>query len=503
MNYPFWDIDIGYGIIMAAIAVIHVFVSHFAIGGGLYLVVAETIARKKNDQLKLQFLEKLSKFFVLVSVVFGALTGVGIWFIIGLLNPAATEVLIHNYVWAWAAEWTFFVIEICAALLYFYGWKTLSAKNHIIIGWIYFVSAWMSLFIINGVITYMLSPGDWIATGNFWDGFFNPTFWSSLWLRTGICIMLGGVYALFVASRLKADDFKKRIVRFNSIWVAGGLVIMIATLSWYIAAIPKEIVDAALEAKLTPVTAMNASYINALLLAIVIIVFGFLIPKRYNIVVGVLAMVLALAWFGEFEWMRESIRKPYVITNYMYGNGIYVANAEKYQEEGLLASIEFQTSDKSADLFRRACRSCHTIDGYKPLKPAFDGTDETFIAQIIMGTQVIRGNMPPFVGTEDEAQMIASHIYKQIDKRHISEIYNLEGIALGKKVYDIRCGKCHVFNGYNDKSESLLGVSEEDLGDILDMAGDFADEMPDFRGDEKERKALIDYIMSLNEKESN
>ena len=86
MNYPFWDIDIGYGIIMAVIAVIHVFVSHFAIGGGLYLVIAETFARKKNDRLKLQFLEKLSKFFVLVSVVFGALTGVGIWFIIGLLN---------------------------------------------------------------------------------------------------------------------------------------------------------------------------------------------------------------------------------------------------------------------------------------------------------------------------------------------------------------------------------------------------------------------------------
>ncbi len=503
MNYPFWDIDIGYGIIMAAIAVIHVFVSHFAIGGGLYLVIAETIARKNNDQLKLQFLEKLSKFFVLVSVVFGALTGVGIWFIIGLLNPAATEVLIHNYVWAWAAEWTFFVIEIIAALLYFYGWKTLSAKNHIIIGWIYFVSAWMSLFIINGIVTYMLTPGDWVVTGNFWDGYFNPTFWSSLWLRTGICIMLGGVYALFVASRYKADDFKKRIVRFNSLWAIGGLAIMIPTMLWYVSAIPKEIVDAALEANLTPIKAMNATYIYAAFLAFVLVVFGFLIPKKYNIVVGVVAMVLALGWFGEYEWMRESIRKPYVITNYMYANGIDVANAEKYQEEGLLESIEFQTADKPADLFRRACRSCHTFDGYKPLKPAFDGTDETFIAQIIMGTHVIRANMPPFVGTEEEAQMVASHIYKQIDKRHISEIYNLDGIALGKKVYDLRCGKCHIFGGFNDKSETLLGSTEEDLGDILDMAGDFADEMPEFTGDEKERKALIDYIMSLNEKEKN
>ena len=91
MNYPFWDVDIGYGILMAIIAVVHVFISHFAIGGGLYLVIAESAARKKNDLMKIEFLKKLSKFFVLVSVVFGALTGVGIWFIIGLLNPAATE----------------------------------------------------------------------------------------------------------------------------------------------------------------------------------------------------------------------------------------------------------------------------------------------------------------------------------------------------------------------------------------------------------------------------
>ncbi|MCP4686050.1 MAG: hypothetical protein GY867_11495 [bacterium] len=78
MNYPFWDVDLGYGILMAAIAVIHVFVSHFAIGGGLYLVVAEHFARKSADAYRLEFLERLSKFFVLVTVVFGALTGVGI-----------------------------------------------------------------------------------------------------------------------------------------------------------------------------------------------------------------------------------------------------------------------------------------------------------------------------------------------------------------------------------------------------------------------------------------
>ena len=499
MNYPFWDVGIGYGFLMASIAIIHVFVSHFAIGGGLYLVVAEWLARKKDDFARLEFLRKLSKFFLLVTVVFGALTGVGIWFIIGLLNPAATEVLIHNFVWGWAIEWTFFVIEIAAAILYFYGWKKMSAKNHMIIGWIYFVSAWLSLFVINGIITFMLSPGDWLATGNFWDGFFNPTSFPSLILRTGICVMLAGVYALFVASRSQPDDTKKGLIRFNAWWVLGGLIIMAPSLTWYIDSIPKEMLDAVWGTHLTPISALNGAYINYGLLALTVIVFGLLIPKKFNIVIGLLCMIFALSWFGEYEWVRESIRKPYVINSYMYGNAVELANTEKYEAEGYLAGIEYRTGDDGADLFRHACRSCHTIDGYKALKPHYDGTDETFIAQSIMGASAMFGNMPPFFGCEEEARAIAAHIYNQLDQRHLSEIYQLEGVALGKKVYDIRCGKCHIFNGFNDKSESLIGLEEEDYIDILDMAGDFADEMPEFTGDEKERQALIEYLKTLTE----
>jgi len=225
MHYPFWDQPIGYGVLMAVIAVFHVFVSHFAIGGGLYLVVNEHLARRDGDMARLAFLEKLSKFFAMVTLVAGALTGVGIWFVIGLLAPAATEALIHNYVWGWATEWTFFVVEIAAAMLYFYGWKRLTAKAHLTLGWIYFVAAWLSLAVINGILTFMLTPGRWLVTGDFWQGFFNPTYWPSLVLRTGVCVMLAGLYALLVASRLEAGDFKARTVRQAAGWAVVGLAV--------------------------------------------------------------------------------------------------------------------------------------------------------------------------------------------------------------------------------------------------------------------------------------
>ena len=111
----------------------------------------------------------------------------------------------------------------------------------------------------------------------------------------------------------------------------------------------------------------------------------------------------------------------------------------------------------------------------------------------------MKGNMPEFLGTEEEIELLAAHIDSHIDHRHISAIYGLSGVALGKKVYDIRCGKCHVFGGYNDKAESILGLEDEDYHDLLDMAGDFADEMPAFTGDDREREALIEYLKSLEE----
>jgi mono/diheme cytochrome c family protein len=488
MNYPFWDVGIGYGVMMAVIAIVHVFISHFAIGGGLYLVVAESSARRAGDTERLRYLEKLSKFFVLVSVVFGALTGVGIWFIIGLLNPAGTEVLIHNFVWGWAIEWAFFIIEICAAIVYFYGWKR-----------IYFWSAWMSLVVINGIISFMLTPGEWLTTGEFWDGFLNPTYWPALVFRTGICILLAGLYCTLVASRYRPGDFKAGLIRYNSTWTILGLMVIVPSGFWYWNAIPAEVTSKALEIMPTPISAMNFAIWMAGAVALITLIFGFLLPRRLSPVVAGLLMALGLGFFGGFEWMRESIRKPYVVYDYMYGNAVEVSKKAAYEEGGYLSQISFRTGDDGADLFRRACRSCHTIGGYKPLRPVFDGTDPEFIAGIVQGAHALKGNMPPFLGTKDEARLLGEHIWKQVDQRSLGEIYGLSDLELGKKVYDVRCGRCHEFGGFRDASESILGLAEDEYHDMLDVAEDLDDAMPAFTGDDVERAALIKYLQALSE----
>ena len=207
MNYPFWNIPyLGSGWVIGIIAIFHVMISQFAVGGGLYLPLAERKAMRMADkQMGAEWLKQLarhSKFFLILTAVFGTVSGVGIWFAIGLTNPEATSTLIHNFVFGWAMEWVFFMIELATVAVYYYTWDRIDPKLHLKVGWVYAGASIATLVIINGILTFMLTPGDtWLAvagTGHeaskFWNAFFNPTYWPSrrqsyesacLWPRDG------------------------------------------------------------------------------------------------------------------------------------------------------------------------------------------------------------------------------------------------------------------------------------------------------------------------------
>ena len=103
------------------------------------------------------------------------------------------------------------------------------------------------------------------------------------------------------------------------------------------------------------------------------------------------------------------------------------------------------------------------------------------------------------MGTAYESELVASHIYSLIDQRPLSEIYGLSGLELGAAVYEMRCGGCHELGGFNDKIESLVDLEDEDYHDMLDMAEDFGDEMPEFTAGDKERAALVEFLGTLTE----
>lgn len=239
MNYPVWYMPtIGGGILIALISIFHVCISHFAVGGGFYLVFAERKGYRESNPAILVFTRTHARFFLLMTAILGGISGVGIWFIIGIVNPAATSLLIHTFVFGWATEWVFFLVEIVAIFVYYYSFDRLEPRTHQAVGWIYAAAAWCSLFIINGIIDFMLTPGSWTVSHDFWAGFFNETFWPALAFRTCMALMFAGVYAFLTTAFLKDTELKRTMSRFSGLWVLGALLAALPCGWWYLAELP-------------------------------------------------------------------------------------------------------------------------------------------------------------------------------------------------------------------------------------------------------------------------
>lgn len=298
MNYPVWYVPtIGGGLLIALIAILHVFVSHFAVGGGLYLVLTERMGLRAKNRAILDFTKGHAKFFLLVTVVFGAITGVGIWFVISLVQPAATSLLIHTFVFGWATEWVFFLVEIAAIFVYVYAFDRMDPGTHQAVGWIYFLSAWMSLFLINGIIDFMLTPGKWVADRSFWSGFFNPTFWPSLFFRSSIAFLLAGVYAFLTTAFLKEERLRRTMTRWSGTWSLVSFLLAIPFAYWYFSVLPEPARRLVEDASPTIVRALVLGVSAACALFVLSVVLTIARPSVHNKPVAFLVLGCALlAW---------------------------------------------------------------------------------------------------------------------------------------------------------------------------------------------------------------
>ncbi|MBZ4643175.1 MAG: cytochrome c class [Deferribacteraceae bacterium] len=419
MDYPVWISDVLSGAqLIAIIAVFHAFISHFAVGMGLYVVMAEKLAIKSGNQSEKLFVKKSSGLILLISAVLGALTGVGIWFSIALVSPAGTAALIHIFVWGWATEWVFFVLEIFAILAYFYTWNKISDKTHVFLGWLYFIGAWMSLAIIDGIISFQLTPGNFLETHSFWGAFFNETYFPSLIGRTGISLLLAGIYATLVLSFTKDKNIKVKYGRFSGYFIIAGAILTFAGMAWWVKAIPENVREQFLGGnEILSNFYQNAIYLTVIL-TVVAAIFTLIIPKYMNIAFALILLILGQASFGYYEFTRERVRKPYVIRDFMYSNGILKGDVEKIKSEGFLNLNKWATVGqpdteigKGRGIFNSQCRICHMPKGFNELYSKIEG----FSADDLYGMlEDLDSNplMPPFAGNNEDKQALSKYLEK-------------------------------------------------------------------------------------------
>lgn len=447
MDYPIWDLAMGGGVLIGIVAIAHVIVSHFAVGGGIAIAVTETLAIRRGDPALRGLAKRTSLMLILISTVFGAISGVGIWVTIGLVQPAATSSLIHLFVWGWAAEWGFFVLEVTTALLYWATWEKIRPRAHVMIGWLYAFAAFMSLVIIQGIISFMLTPGRWLDTRSFWDGIFNPSYMPGLALRTGICLFLAGAYMAFAAFREAEPGARARLTRLMAGYQVVGIVAAYGGYRWWEAALPASVraVFGGEKPLLASLATTRSLALWLLAAYLVFALFAWLLPRAQRWPVAAVALVLAAGFFGSYERLREGARKPFVIRDHMFSNGILVSEISSLNEKGILSKAVWAARDddgtpvgKGRAVFRAQCSSCHTVDGYLAIRPLVATADEDLVSGILavlqaQGEAFNQGAgpvatekldyplMPPLVGTEEEIEALKSYLLS-LQPSHTTEV---------------------------------------------------------------------------------
>lgn len=444
MNYPFWDVpQIGSAWMIGLIAIFHVMISHFAVGGGLYLPLAESKALRENRRDWLPILRRHTHFFLVMTGVFGAVSGVAIWFVIGLAHPESTSTLIHNFVFGWAIEWVFFLIELTAAAVYYYTWDRVPDKVHLQVGYVYAASSLCTLVIINGILTFMLTPGEsWLAvagTGQeasrFWQAFFNPTYWPSLGLRTLVCISLAGVWGLLTLARIQDESIERTrvaVVRWSANWLIPSFLLMPLFFIWYLAMVPEEnrgLLQLGMSTigsgAFTQVTRIGLlTIMTTATIAGVVYFFAYRSPRDFSVGHAVSVLFLALIATASTEYARESLRKPYVIGRHMYSNGVRVSEVEKFRQEGYLtnsmwaqAALESgNTTEIGKAMFRGQCMNCHTLDGYRSMRKLLAERNEKAINNLLTMLQNNAADspyhryMPPLTGKPEEVDALSKYL---------------------------------------------------------------------------------------------
>lgn len=436
MEYPIFDVPVAGGaLLIAGMATLHVFISHFSVGAGFLMALSERRAIRDNDEETRSSLRRYGFAVLLVPYVLGTVTGVGIWFTIGLVNPRAVSILIHQFVWDWAIEWVLFLVEGTAIYLYVFYWKRMAPRTHNRLGWIFAFSSIGTLVIINGILSFMLTPGDWkpfdAGVLNY-KALLNPSYLPTTLARILVSLALAGVGAIVLVSfdRGIPERARRKIIAL-AYWFMMPAVLCIPLGIWTYTQLSQR-AQTFLIGGSAPMVMFLAIGVGCLLILLVAAGVG-LIRKDYTASApsAIMLALLAFMSFGSMEFVREGVRKPYVIEGFMYATGVTVLGSEDVDPRANLASTtaqgvlsaspwalppgrtvgELDALGRGQAVYRAACLKCHSLDGYNAVRPMIGNWSTKTLRDLLDRAEEVRSAMPPFPGSQTEKDDLVQYLY--------------------------------------------------------------------------------------------
>jgi len=266
----------------------------------------------------------------------------------------------------------------------------------------------------------MLTPGQWVETKNPWHGFFNPSSFPSLFFRTGITLMMAGLFGILSTLFFAPKDKRQVLLKYNIKWLYVALPILVLSSIWYFSTVPEVSKVVNFEFNRQVLLAKKVLYLSSVLLYLLSLLLLARVGLILQRMLGFLLLFIGLLWIGGFEHLREYARRPYVIYDYLYSFGLKVEDETKVNEKGFLkytrwASVKEITEENKLlagkEIFNFQCLSCHTVKGLRnDIVKKAEGLTYFGIISQLYGQGKVLGYMPKFVGTEKEREALAAFI---------------------------------------------------------------------------------------------
>lgn len=437
--YPlFYFPQIGSAWLMGITGAIHIMASHTSVGAALLFAFLAHKAYKEDRPELYDYMRKYGMFLLIFSYVVGSITGPGIWNTATVASPRGISALIHNFVWVWATEWVFFVVEVIGVFVLVYTIGKIDRKTHLKITYMFALASVSTLFLIIGIISFMMWPGSdiWYQSGSASDAFFGINTFPHMFIRIGFMIVMSAVVGFVISGNLKEVALRTEMIRkLSVIGMIGGVVILMSFL-WYVQTLPQSALDL-FHTVLWPANGTSRIITVSIIAAYLLLAFA--LPRIINVpfATAMLAVVLVLGiWPG--EKMRESMRKPFVAGRYVYSNQIIgrdVAGKHIKSEMGIIAekglltvspfipdrlrTITPENQLEAGKLIAKlACSNCHALEkgaAYRPLPDRFPGQDAATI-EVVLTDVIATGTfsyMPPIKLPEHETKALAAWLATQ------------------------------------------------------------------------------------------
>jgi mono/diheme cytochrome c family protein len=401
------------GLVIGGVGIVHVFLAQFAIGGGLLMLYLERLGQRGRQDAR-SFVDGYFRVLVLVSFVVGALTGVAMWFTTIQVGARTIGLMLDEFHWLWATEWVWFAVEITAGYAFYRCGPQLGDRARVRLLALYALASWMSLFWINGILSWQLTPGRWLDGGGVWAGFFNASFWPSLLFRTAVSTTLAALAACIVINTMDLPRDRKAALIRRASWFAAPIAAMPLLALWFVAVLPADSRSWLLGGSMA-MTMFVGVAAGASLLVGGYVVVGLLLQRLYiNGATATLLLGLAFGATAAGEFVREGARKPYTVRGVLYSNSIRPDEVAALRAGGATARDPYPLKEsypteqlaRGARVFRALCDACHTMSGANALAELTRTWTDDQLRLNIAKLQRTKGFMPPFAGNAEDVEAL-------------------------------------------------------------------------------------------------